>query len=150
MAFSVYEVVCVACQLRIWFVNYATDKPARGTSVQFWLTCFRGTRLSCTQNAFLHISTDFWVLWRFWREEHDYNTVPFERRFITQSLCKCDRSLSRESIRKSSYFEFLFFVWNRWLAHFSSSCSWGVSNKSRKEIFIDCWKSVFWKFFPEL
>ena len=52
MAFSVYEVVCVACQLRIWFVNYATDKPARGTSVQFWLKCFRGTRLSCTQNAF--------------------------------------------------------------------------------------------------
>ena len=26
MAFSVYEVVHVACQLRIWFVKYATDK----------------------------------------------------------------------------------------------------------------------------
>ena len=51
----------------------------------------------------LHIFTDFWVLSRFW-EEHDYNTLPFERRFISQSFCKCDHGLSQESIRKAPQF----------------------------------------------
>ena len=33
--------------------------------------------------------------------ERDYYTVPFKPRFISQSLCKCDRSLPLQSIRKN-------------------------------------------------
>ena len=44
----------------------------------------------------LDISTNFWVLSRFW-SERDYNAVPFERQFVSQSLCKCGRSLLQES-----------------------------------------------------
>ena len=53
------------------------------------------------------VSTDFWVLSCFWYKR-DYNAVPFECRFISQSLCKCDCSLSQESIRKTSHFSFSF------------------------------------------
>ena len=59
----------------------------------------------------LHISTDFWVLSRFWKER-DYHAVPFGCWFISQLLsvaCKCERSLSHESIRKGRYFECFFF-----------------------------------------
>ena len=54
----------------------------------------------------LHISTDSWV----WLMERDYYAVPFKPRVISQPLCKCERSLPLESIRKkSTYFECFFF-----------------------------------------
>ena len=49
----------------------------------------------------LHISTDSWVLSHAFGMERDYYAVPFKPRFISQSLCKCDRSLPLESIRKN-------------------------------------------------
>ena len=56
----------------------------------------------------LPTSTDFWGLSHFWKER-DYNTVPFERRFISQSLWKSDCSLSQNYVRKAPYFECFFF-----------------------------------------
>ena len=38
------------------------------------------------------------------------NAVPFERRFISQLLCKFDGSLSQESIRKAEHFQCLIFL----------------------------------------
>ena len=56
----------------------------------------------------LHVSTIFWCLACLWWE-HDYNAVPFECWFITQSPCKCDCSLSQESIKQPQYIISLFF-----------------------------------------
>ena len=58
----------------------------------------------------LHVSTIFWFLACLWWE-HDYNAVPFECWFITQSPCKCDCSLSQESIKQPQYIiSFFFFL----------------------------------------
>ena len=72
---------------------------------------FQSTRLLAVRNtSSLHISTDSWVLSHAFGMERDYYAVPFKPRFISQSLCKCDRSLLLESIRKkSTYFECFFF-----------------------------------------
>ena len=69
------------------------------------------TRLLAVHNmCSLHISTDSWVLSHAFGMERDYYAVPFKPRFIGQSLCKCDRSLPLENIRKkSTYFEGFFF-----------------------------------------
>ena len=69
MAFSVYEVVRVACHLHIWIVNYVADMRSKefvnakiharenclqGISVQqlLWFKRSQSTRLSCMQQAF--------------------------------------------------------------------------------------------------
>ena len=58
----------------------------------------------------LHVSTIFWFLACLWWEQ-DYNAVPFECWFITQSPCKCDCSLSQESIKQPQYIiSFFFFL----------------------------------------
>ena len=57
----------------------------------------------------LHVSTIFWCLACLWWE-HDYNALPFECWFITQSPYKCDCSLSQESIRQPQYFKSFFFI----------------------------------------
>ena len=57
----------------------------------------------------LHVSTIFWFLACLWWE-HDYNAVPFECWFITQSPCKCDCSLSQESIKQPQYIISFFFL----------------------------------------
>ena len=62
----------------------------------------QSTRLLGVRNmCSLHISTDSWVLSHAFGMERDYYAVPFKPRFISQSLCKCDRSLPLESIRKN-------------------------------------------------
>ena len=71
---------------------------------------FLNHRYLCTslraEVSFLHgwlsamVSHYCWVLSRC-RQERDCNAVPFERQFISQSLFKCDRSLSLESARKA-------------------------------------------------
>ena len=62
----------------------------------------KSTRLLGVRNmCSLHISTDSWVLSHAFGMERDYYAVPFKPRFISQSLCKCDRSLPLESIRKN-------------------------------------------------
>ena len=121
-----YEVVRVAFQLRIWFVNYATDKrrellcKRQVKAMQDRNNCSlrtvlvmrsQSTRLLAVRNlCSLHISTDSWVLSHAFGMERDYYAAPFKPRFIGQSLCKCDRSLPLESIRKkSTYFECFFF-----------------------------------------
>ena len=73
----------------------------------------------------LHISTDFCYTFLYLLY-YTFGTVPFEPRFMSQSLCKCDRSLSQESVRKDPYFE----------------CFLGISEKSCKEICIACLKSM--------
>ena len=64
--------------------------------------------------------------------------MPFERRFISQSLCKYDRSLSQD----------LFATDHRHI--FCSSWSLGISEKSRKEICTLNRNPCFEKSFPEL
>ena len=62
----------------------------------------QSTRLLGVRNmCSLHISIDSWVLSHAFGMERDYYAVPFKPRFISQSLCKCDRSLPLESIRKN-------------------------------------------------
>ena len=106
---------------------------SQGISVPLRFTHFQSTRLSCTQHVFfkwIHLFLGFITLL-----VGECNAVPFERRFISQSLCKCDRSLSRESIRKARYFESLVFLFADGHRHiFCSSCSQGMSGKSCKEI----------------
>ena len=63
--------------------------------------------------------------------------MPFERRLMSQSLCKCNRSLSQESIRNARYSECLVFLFATDHRHiFCSSWSRRISEKSRKEICI--------------
>ena len=56
---------------------------------------------------------------------------------MSQSLCKCNRSLSQESIRNARYSECLVFLFTTDHRHiFCSSWSRRISEKSRKEICI--------------
>ena len=93
----------------------------------------------------LHVSTIFWFLACLWWEQ-DYNAVPFECWFITQSPCKCDCSLSQESIKQPQYIISFFFFLQQ-TTYFCSSWSQGICKKSHKEIGIGCSKFVFtvWK-----
>ena len=72
--------------------------------------------------------------------------MSFECQFITQSPCKCDCSISQESIKQPWYLKASFSFCKRPLIFFSS---WGqgICEKSHKEICIACSKSVFtvWK-----
>ena len=70
--------------------------------------------------------------------------MPFERRYISQSLCKYDRSLSRKSIRKARYFECLVFLFATDHRHiFALLSNKEISQKSCKEICIAYSKFVF-------
>ena len=75
--------------------------------------------------------------------------MPFGCRFISQLLSKCDCSLSQESIRRVQYLECLVFLFASDHRHiFCSSWIRGISEKSRKEIYIACSKFVFKNLFP--
>ena len=96
-------------------------------------------RLAVRNMNSLHISADFWVLSRFCRS-------LIIMLCLFQSLCKCHRSLSHESIRKARYFEYFFFFLQQITGvFFCPSCSRGISKKSqlktRKENCTACSKS---------
>ena len=63
-----------------------------GISVQFGLRVLGAQGVTVRKMHSLHNCTDFSVLSGFWLER-DYSSVPFERRFISLLLCKCDHSL---------------------------------------------------------
>ena len=80
------------------------NNSTTGISVQLRFTRSRSTRLSCTQHEFF-----VYIHW-FSNLYHAFGRsviimLCLERRFISQSFCKCDRGLSQESIRKARYFE---------------------------------------------
>ena len=157
MAFGVYEVVRVFGLLTMWltseadFVNSKTSKSqARGIKLLTWESPYSfGLRvlgaqvLAVREMDSLPTST---VTFGFYDAFGRNNTIliPFERRFMNQSLCKCDSSLSQDSVTKAPYFEcFFFFLQQITGIFFCSTCSRGISEKSRKEICIVCSKSVF-------
>ena len=110
-------------------------------SVRLWLCVLRAQGLAVRNMCSLHISTDSWVLSHAFGMERDYYAVPFKPRFISQSLCKCDRSLPLESIRKKPrILDAPFSFCNRPQGYFCSSWSWGISETSRKDICIACSK----------
>ena len=80
------------------------NNSTAGISVQLRFTRSRSTRLSCTQHEFF-----VYIHW-FSNLYHAFGRsviimLCLERRFISQSFCKCDRGLSQESIKKARYFE---------------------------------------------
>ena len=104
---------------------------------------FQSTRLLAVRNmSSLHIPTDSWVLSHAFGMERDYYAVPFKPRFISQSLCKCDRSLPLESIRKNPrILNASFSFCNRSQGYFLLFLE--LREKSRKEICMARSKSVF-------
>ena len=101
------------------------------------------TKLYATCILCMYLLIQFWLLSRFW-QERDCNAVPFERWFMSQSVCKCDCSLSQGSITKARYFECLVFLLQPITGiSFRSSQSRGIREKSRKEICIAWSKLVF-------
>ena len=83
--------------------------------------------------------TNFW-------QERDYNAVPLECRFISQSLCKCDCSLSQESTEEKLHIlNASFSFCNRSQAYFLLFLGQRDQRKvsQRNYYNITCSKSVF-------
>ena len=127
------------------------------TDVSVSLLCSWSTRLSCTQNAFfayIHWLLGFITfLAGAWLQYCTFWTSVY-----WQSLYKCYRSLSQDSLRKDRYFEYLFFFLQQitgiyFLLFLEPRDKWKVSQRNLyclleirvlKNLFLNC-RSVILK-----